>query len=465
MQKKQLVRRLGTGAAAVMLILSMAACRSTTGSESNSEGNDTYDFMKGKTITIATPYEDRVAVAGVGDGDKVLKRIDEIEKKYGVTIEQITKSASEYWDGMVTTAMSGTPHGDIMFSFPWMTCDWVKGGIIRDVAPLAKELGIDFYDGTWNRTPIDDNTYGNAIYGFNRERREIQGSIVYNKKMFEAAQLEDPNELIASGKKWDFDTFAEYARKLTKKDASGTVTQWGFYGGTQTLSSMIIANGGQVVDTSSGAPKVTLDSPAALEAMNVFNDMLNVDQTFNFSYTWEEANQALAGGTLAMIQTEEWVIEYLRDYVNEKGLSADYALTYFPVGPNGEDYIDPSFGGTSMFIPQSISEDEAKAALKVYAELYAPEEGVTQEEYYRNYGEALFADETSVEVYMDILVNDKAKSYGVARAGINEAYGDFVTFLIDGLGTPQSLVQENLPGLQAAVDESSLAYALKEQAK
>lgn len=111
---------------------------------------------------------------------------------------------------------------------------------------------------------------------------------------------------------------------------------------------------------------------------------------------------AFANGKVGLFRAEEWVIEYIRDVMTENGTNEDYGLTYFPQGPDSTGFVDESYGGNSYFIPASISNEKAQAALLVYRDLMDPsDDGYTKEERVRNTGESLFPDEASVEVYTD----------------------------------------------------------------
>lgn len=67
---------------------------------------------------------------------------------------------------------------------------------------MAKSVGIDFKDGTWNDFIVDETTYGNTIYGFSKKANTIQSGMLYNKRLLKEAGLKDPNELIKGGGKW-----------------------------------------------------------------------------------------------------------------------------------------------------------------------------------------------------------------------------------------------------------------------
>ncbi len=428
---------------------------------------DGYDFG-GKTVTIASTYiklDEMVPGVNV-DTDRLLKRIDEVEKAFHVNVEYKEVEAANYWDNMATTIMSGEPFGDVMEAVAWYIGSWIQAGAVRDVSRLSKEAGLDFDDSTWSRVTKESVTYGDAIYAFNRKRNVLQVGCLYNKKLFQAAGLTDPNELIAQNKKWDFATFQDYARQLVKYDSSGEVMQWGV-GTTCTdmvLAGMILSNGGQVVNMGDdGALKLGLTDAKALAAIEVYNNMFNTDKSL-YTFDYKKAAEFLPSGKLGMLLCEEWVVEYVNQYAQENNLSReDYGLTYFPIGPSGTDYLDPSMGGNPMFIPTSLPDEQAKMALIIYAALYGPDETLSREQEIRLRAEELFADEESAKVYTDIILNERARQNDICRSGIFESFQSMAKSFIGGGGTPSSIVNGLAPEMQALIDDSPYSAILKAQ--
>lgn len=455
--------RIAGAALSVLILTAMAGCKEKSGG-----GSGEYNF-KGETVTIASAYikEDEMVPGRNADTDRLLKRIEEVEKEYNVKIDFKQVDAGTYWKDMATNIMSDKPFGDIMETIPWYAGDLISAGAVRDISKISKELGIDFNDGTWSKVVAGDMTYGSEIYGFNRERDAVQVLCLYNKKLFNAAGLTDPNELIAQNKKWDFSTFRDYARRLVKYDSSGEITQWGVGTTCQdmVLAGMIMSNGGQVVGFEENLmPKLALTDAKALTAVDLFNNMVNTDKSLT-AFSYKKAAEFFPTGKLGMLLCEEWVLdEYVNTYAAESNIDrSEYGLTYFPIGESGTDYIDPSMGGNSMFIPNNISEERAKMALVVYAALYAPDDSMTREQEIRIRADELFGDEKSADIYTDILLNWRIKSNDVSRAGLHESFVSLTDMLMQGGGTPSSIINGLAPEMQAYIDDSAYTAVIKKQ--
>jgi len=453
---KKLILVCLTAALLLTVFLTLTAC-----GEKEPSGKDTpSETFGGMTISIADVWG-KDLTPGLDDAtDRLIAKIKAVEEKYDIKFEWRKIDEAPYWNNMASTIMANTPHGDIMYAFPWMLYDWIKADAVMDISALAKELGIDFKDGTWNAFAAEENTIDGKIFGFSKRPQDSQSGLVYNKKLFAAASLEDPNVLAAQGK-WDFATLEQYAKALTKQGADGKNTQWGL---TTTdnhwlMTTFVASNGGQSIDFSQTPPAIALDSPKSLEALEVFNRMLNQDKTLlgkTFGTDWKITPDAFVSGTVGMMHTQEWVIEYIRDKMVEADRGEEYGFTYFPKGAGAEDYVNSSSGANCYFLPGTLDPKRARAALLVYKELFAADgqDDFTMEEQITLTAESLFADEGSVNTYIDLVSKKKTVGNGASRVGLREPFMDLSARFIINDGTPQAIIAEEKPALQGVINDS-----------
>ncbi|MBP5303903.1 MAG: extracellular solute-binding protein [Clostridia bacterium] len=462
-----------------LVVVSFGACNNGGGNDNSTstESGKTTDIAaidgQGATIKLGTPRIVNLEPGVSDETDLLIKRIEEVNKKYNIKFEFNSEiDQSDYWDFMVAKAMGGEVFGDIMLIYPYFLDEWVAGNIVADVAPIAKEVGIDWNDGTWDPTVKDTGTFGSKIYSFSREQVAMTAGLVYNTRLLKAANLADPSTLVSS-KEWNFSKLETYAKELTKKDTSGNVTQYGLITTTDELllGCFMLANGAKPITYGDdNMPKLELDGAKCLEAMNVFNTMASTDKSLfggkPFLADWQKAADTFVNGKAGMIVCEEWVVEYIRDKMVENGNAEDYALTYFPMGPNGTDYVDASFGGsTEYFIYNNQDANVQKLAFSVYCDLYAPDTTVSEEDRVTAKGEALFSDNNSVDVYKDIILNHKSESLGLYKLGLNvrQAFKDIYQELVENKGTPQSIANTYKAEIEAAMDESTYLIEIKKQ--
>ena len=467
---KHLARILCLVSVLALMVVSMAACDGNGGNGGDTSSKPADDSkMK---ITLATPHIVEQKQGVNHKTDLLLERIAQVEEKYDIDfVINDGIDQTDYWDNMVTIAMSGKSFGDIMLIYPYFLDEWVAGNIVTDVAPIAEEIGVNWTDGSWDPLVKETGTFGSKIYSFCREQTALTAGLVYNPRLLKAAGLEDPSVWVEKDE-WNFSKLEEYARKLTVRDSNGNVTQWGLSTTTCELfmgAYMLANNGSAVTYGDDNMPTFTLDSANSLEALNVFNDMVNTDKSvecLRCLSNWQEPADDFCKGNVGMFVAEEWVIEYIRDVMNEAGNGEDYALTYFPKGPQGTDYIDASFGGmTEYFIYNSGDAERQKIAFQVYCDLFAPDEELTQEELVETTAENLFPDENSIEVYKDIILNGKAKSLNMYKLGLNVRGGfkEIFNAIAGNEGTPQSIINSWKSELDAYAAESTYVIDIKKQ--
>ncbi len=422
-----------------------------------------YDFG-GATVVIATPYKTEPEPGSSAEGDRVLAHRAAMEKNWNVHVEFKQIDADNYWSNMATYILSNQKFGDICVGNWAYLADWIGAGAVRDIGAAAQKAGIDFADGTWDLPCYRESTWGSAVYGFLRNTGTMNFGCLYNRKTLAAAGLKDPNRLIAEGGAWTLNTFAEYARAMTTLDADGDTEVYGAAYSCRDvmLWGCIAAAGGSLVDYGAdGMPTLALGSAASLEGMAAFNDMLNTDKSIAY-IGYENAVSMLPSGEIGLLLCEEWIVEMVRDKALEQGFENDWGLTYFPRGETMDHYMDPTPGTSPCFIPASVSEEEAERALICYAALYAYDDNQSREQAIRARGEELFSDETSVDVYVNIMTGDRV-SYMGSRVGLFYSFMQLAVDFEDGLGTPQSLIETYRAEMNGLIQDSPYVKVLQEQ--
>ena len=170
----------------------------------------------------------------------------------------------------------------------------IKGGDVPETAILlAADLFLLEDEGVivpiedFART-ADDKAWLATFYPAFMENAKLKGKayaipfqrstpvLYWNKEHFKAAGL-DPDK---GPRNWA--EMREMAKKLTKKDASGAVTQWGIQipsdGNTAWLfTGMTTGNGARL--TNADGNKVSFDDPKVIEAVQAWHDLSRVDGT------------------------------------------------------------------------------------------------------------------------------------------------------------------------------------------
>jgi multiple sugar transport system substrate-binding protein len=127
--------------------------------------------------------------------------------------------------------------------------------------------------------------------------------INYNRDLFDKAGVAYPKD-----GKWTWDQFREVAKKLTVKDSSGTVTQFGYEVPNQNffIQPWFFSNGTGAINDDWTASNM-LD-PKVSESLQFLHDLIHVDGVSPIPGKDTMDNQFLAG-QVAMISRGHWIVQ------------------------------------------------------------------------------------------------------------------------------------------------------------
>ena len=153
--------------------------------------------------------------------------------------------------------------------------------------------------------------------------------INYNRALFKDAGVDYPKD-------WTWDQFREVAKKLTKRDAAGNVTQYGYEVPNQNffVQPWFLTNGTSPLNADWTASNM-LD-PKVAETLQFLHDLIHVDKVSPIPGKDTMDNQFMAG-QVAMISRGHWIIE------NAKKAKLDMDIANVPSKVNGDTVI--GFGG------------------------------------------------------------------------------------------------------------------------
>jgi multiple sugar transport system substrate-binding protein len=401
----------------------------------------------GITIKISSPWGWDLTPGVSSDQDLFIQRIADVEKKYNVKIEMF-KGPDEYWDTMVTTIMSGEPLADIMYAHTWYFVEWFLAGAVKDLTGL----GLNFGDPAINPVTVEEATYFGRVGGFGADRLDPNAVILFNKRMFEENNLTSPYELIEQGK-WDFATFKEYAKALTKDtNSDGTMDQWGItaFDPFTTGINLVFSNGGGGIDFAQRPPQFTLTEPKALEAINLFNEMVNTDQSLLMvdPTDWTTGPNIFINGQAAMLDVEWWVLEW----IGVQDMSDEYGIVPFPMGPQATKFVDGVQPGI-YFMPVTTSDEKAEACFAVYCDIFRtlhPE--LTEEERLEAKYMAGCRDEEGL-AYMIKDVQGYQVPTNLGKSGLQSDINAIFESIANKEGTPASILDAHKDELQAKLND------------
>ncbi len=275
------------------------------------------------TIHLAQFLTDPVLI------EKLHQVVTDIEKRHpGLQVEIDNIPYNEYQQ-KVTTQLAGGDAPDVIYVEVNNFVDLYLRDVFEDLTPYVQKDGVDlkgYYPGVLNRFSPNGKVYALP------QDTAPTGLVFYNRKMFRDAGLPYPDA------SWSWPgSFLSTCQKLTKKDATGKVTQWGFIDAYDIqFENFVFSNGANWVDDTDHPTRFTLDDPKALEAIQFRCDLIQKYhvspappeiQAFNFS---SGQMQMFINGQVAMLCSGIWQTP---SFLLAKNL--DFDVVEFPKGPQG----------------------------------------------------------------------------------------------------------------------------------
>jgi multiple sugar transport system substrate-binding protein len=333
-------------AAAVAASLLLAACFNTSNS--------------------APPVDKKNAIRMIHWGDIIemnnnKKIIADIKATKGIDVIQERAPVSSYIEKVLTEAAAGMAP-DVMFVEAGNFKAFVDKGLLVNLTELMKnDPNKDFNIKDYYPEIVDRFTVDGKLYVVPRDIAPIC-VIYYNKKIFDDAGVPYPKD------NWTWDDFLKTAQKLTKRDAKGMFTQYGFLDEWTIWEAWVYSNGGAIVDNVKHPTKCVLDTPEAIAGVQFRADLsgkYGVAPAPSVIATESMGVQGTAslfmGGKVAMFYTGYWKSGYFRDVSK-----FDWDVVMFPVGPKGRRAY-PTGGSGYAITSQCKDKQKAWEVLKSFA--------------------------------------------------------------------------------------------------
>lgn len=222
---------------------------------------------------------------------------------------------------------------------------FVDAGVLADLGPvLRNDPDYDFAD--FSETALSLWVDGEAVYGVPFSTSPF--FTYFNRDMFEAADVPTPDELAERGE-WTWEAFAEVAKATADATPTGTYgfeTSDGEGFGSRvwaTITPMLRAYGADAWN--SEGTECQLDSPEAVDAMQLYHDMIFVDR----SVVPPGAQASFFAGQAAMTVTQISRAAQLVDATFEWGIAP------LPSGPGGDA---PIIGQAAIVVFQNAKNRE-----------------------------------------------------------------------------------------------------------
>lgn len=207
-----------------------------------------------------------------------------------VQVQPLLTSWTNYWP-KYNADLAAKSTADVQFLTNVPT--YAAAGALTDIRSLLARHGKSVPAG-YTQALLSSFEYGGKLYGFPRDNDTKV--IYYNRALLRKAGVPFPTY------PWTWDQLRANALKLTTRQG-GRISQYGFAYETGWWRLYIWQNGGDLFDNLSNPTKVTMSSPAAVQALQFMADLINKDKvTPPASQIVDSSNigPMFAGGQLAM---------------------------------------------------------------------------------------------------------------------------------------------------------------------
>ena len=323
----------------------------TTTSKNNSNNGGSASFkepiydLKGRTITIG--WEN--AVPKASEKNIFNESVKLTEKKYNCKFKFVQKSDYQgLYQTLINDHASGTATYDVVD---------LRG---YDVYPNAANSGAvldlsQYYDfendPTWNTGVFKTlGVFKNKRYGLPYCPNEMGHGIWYNRALFRKYNVTDPWTYVEQDK-WNWDTFRAVCKQLTHDtNGDGKPDDWAYTSEDPWLTFISTNNASLLTTTASGAPKFSLNSANALNAID-FVKKLHADNTVpdgkELGAITSSPFNAMTTGHVAMFN---YHARYGAVLLNYGIASSDIGWVYMPKGPAATSYTTSTNTKPNMFL-------------------------------------------------------------------------------------------------------------------
>jgi len=343
-----------------------------------------------------------------GDNPQQIQALfDKYTAETGIKVEV---TAPLETDKILPSLTGSEPPDVLVLSGGDLVKSYYKENLVEELSGAVKAGNIDlndFFDAPLNQCKVGDKIlclpWGADMY-----------ALFWNKDLFEAAGL-DPEVPPAT-----MEQLAEFADKLTKVAADGTIEQIGFIPDQAWgHSDLYIQQFGGFWYNEDGT-KVTTNSQAVVDAMTwqqQFYTKYGVDNVLAFSSGWADAYMSadypFYTGKLGMYVDGEWMTG--PNFISQFKPEASYGVAHFPPPADHPERANTAVvQGTVAVIPAGAKDKDASA--KLLAWMMSP--AIVAEEFCFNANlptsktaakDPCFTENPKFKVFSDLMASPNAK--------------------------------------------------------
>lgn len=377
----------------ILLSFTLVSCRKkefefNDDSEINFMGN-TFTIYSGTVFSDSWNLNDRKRGENAST-DRLIDRIEEIEKNYNV---KIYNESGNLQNKIFAMTMNGGGGCDMISCGNDILYDFYELGILT---PFS-EIGVRDHEDVKFGIPslLVEGTFGGVQYGIEHYLGDtvpgLCGLITVNMNLIKELSMTDPHEYVESGE-WDWNNFKVELKKGTFDD--GDIRHIGMIS-VNNLSAIrmffpaIISNGGYIIKETDGIYKTGIFESNAIEAMEYITGLSDAGLI-----------QVKGGDEETWVEGKTWPFIMDGGYTGYNDI--EQSIVRFPYGPSGNPDIVASYSINRDYYAftmlSSFSNDEIGI---IVDDLLEPLDTSLYPEGWKDYAkENLFYNDSDYETYI-----------------------------------------------------------------
>lgn len=360
--------------------------------------------------------------------DALEARNNYIEEKYKVKLESYAVGGERNGGQMLTAireeALSEQGLFDVVYSSLYDAVSLASEGAFYDLSELPH---INLQAPWWDEKALDNLSLANrtffAIGDISIQINDTLPVILFNKQMVKDGGLDNPYDLVKSGK-WTLDKFEEMAKGIYKDNGDSVIDikdTFGIGGQNDTMYNLFYNTGGRSFELDkSGNPQISFMNDKNVSAFTKIYNIMNDKQVFMSANYYanipgfkespvEYIVDAFTAGRMLFYAEGMLHVPEMRDSL------VDFGLLPLPkYDEDQEDYYHllGAWGATVVAIPRS-NKNEKNTALIVEA-LAAESKNTLAKAYYEKILRYRNTRDNESEAMLDIIINTKSIDMGFA---------------------------------------------------
>ncbi len=252
--------------------------------------------------------------------ERVLAPYEQAHPGLRVVQQSAATSPARYRERLLSSLAAGAPPDVFLLAnvdVPLFT----DHGAVLDLALYLSRLGLDLR--RYDQSVLNTFTRGGAVYALPQGYTPIV--VAYNKDLFDRGGVPYPND------DWTWDDFKRIAKLLTKDlDGDGHIDQWGaaFERRPFLWIPWIWSGGGDVLCDDGRRATGCLDSPATVEAIRWYTDLVTKDSIVPRG----DNLRLFVNGKVAMLTAGHFWIPTFKPYVDQHRLRIGFVEIPHRVG-------------------------------------------------------------------------------------------------------------------------------------